>query len=379
MNRSIEHLPIETALGNDGEVVIFGAGGSVGTKLYIPKLVGLGLPAHRILAIEPHDGRRSALQESYPDINAFSEPEQAFSTQNDRPRPVRKVIIASSTAAHIANLKSITGAIDRGWVRSTDMQVWSEKPMSDPDDFSEVHRLVLEHDLDVSVGYILRYSRILPWLHAYMGRNGLTVESIEWKYGKDRTSDSRPSQGVLADELVHPLSVTDYILRADGDYDRPVQVRSAHIQRRPYVNLQAQAEARRRNPETPLRPISDVDTVLGYHIAGLVLPVTVSSSFLFPEEVRKAVISTCDRSDNKWQLSVEFDVREFDDEGCERRVDILRGPDNSELHRWSGDKAMLQMIHFLGLLTTQDAVPPRTSFVGECALQQVLADIAKKE
>jgi hypothetical protein len=40
---------------------------------------------------------------------------------------------------------------------------------------------------------------------------------------------------------------------------------------------------------------------------------------------------------------------------------------------------MLQMIHFLGLLTTHDAVPPRTSFVGECALQQVLADIAKKE
>lgn len=361
-------------------VVVIGAGGFTAKNLYLRNLDNMGFAPGQIVLVDTDEERLNAVHESHTDSPAYLDTDEALEALAEEGKTVSSVIIASSTAAHASNIRSVVKAAQAGYLDLSKTKVWCEKPVTPTEIFDEIRQLAADQpDLDISVGYILRYSRTLAELQGYIEEHGLTITGLDWVYGKDRTKDTRPTQGVFPDEIVHPLSVTDLLLnRAVGNV-LGVEVDAATIQRRPFADAEVQDKARITNPDIPEKPTSDVDTQLRYLFEkdGTVseIPVTVSTSFLLQEEMRRVVVSVSG-SDGDDKLVVDFDKRKESEDGTVTRTDTLTKQDGTVLYEWSGDKSAAQLTQFLGLLPPKDHFPDMaTSLEGEDRIQTILKAI----
>lgn len=373
----------EFHLGEQDKVLIIGAAGFTAKNLYLPHLQNMGVVGEQMVLVDVNEEQLHQVQVRTEGAFAYTDTTEAIVKTTDQGSEVAAIFIASSTSAHASNIQSIVELAKVGKLDLEKVRIWCEKPVTQPDIFDEIKSLADEHGLDISVGYILRFSHILTELERYLDEHQLSVTGLDWTYGKDRTMDTRPSQGVYPDEVVHPLSVTDLVLtRALGEVVR-VEVGAATIQSRPFVNQEVQNEARAINPDLPKNPTSDVEVSLQYKFNndGSVseVPVTISSSFLFREERRQVTIAV--RGPNgPDKLIVNFDERTPmpNGSGKFKRVDSLRAGDGTIIHEWSGDKAAEQLVAFLGRLASNTRENDQiTSLEGEARTQRILSAIGR--
>lgn len=354
--------------------MVVGAGGSATNRLYLPHLVKQGVTTEQLVLVEPHAERSAAVAGRYEGAETYKSLETALGATT---KQLGHIVIASSTAAHGDNIRAIVSASREGAIDLNKTKIWCEKPVTDPADFENVLKLAEETPgLDISVGYILRFSGILRELQQSIEDKKLTISGIDWQYGKDRRTDERPTQGVLADEVVHPLSVTDWILQSSFGADPKAYVMEAKLQSRPFVNEDAQREAQALNKDIPLQPISDVSAEIEYVCEDSVVPVTLNASFLMESNVRRATIRTRDLFGCERTLVLDFDVKN----AAGTQVDRLRlengSADGVVLAEWAGDKAALQMKYFLGSSAVSAQVPsPLTNLGGEARIQHQLQAI----
>ncbi len=374
-----------------GDIVVVGAGGFAADTFYLRNLRDMEIHPSKIALVDSNADRLQAAQEKYGAEKAYLDLGDALVDIHERrqsgveahkqgQRNIAAFIIASSTAAHADNLKTIAKASDNGLVDLKRAPIWCEKPVTPPETFNEISALAATHpDLDISVGYILRYSETLNELQRYLGEQGAAITSLEWIYGKDRRHDKRPTQGVLSDELVHSLSVTDLIFSRAFGKAAGVAVASASIQRQPFADPEVQAQARRTNPEIPEHPISDVDTELRYMFgegdSAREVPVRIYSSFLLDTSVRQVQIAI-DSPAGPEVLTLDFDVTTGPAD-ARVRSDVLRKSDGTVVSSWSGDKARAQITSFLGAVCNKDHRVPdaATSLETESGIQSILRGI----
>lgn len=373
----------EYQLGEQDRIVVVGAGGYAAENLYLRNLVASNvLPEQIVLVDSDKDRLKQAQQRVGKGSEAFLDFDSALSEVVDQGKNVSAIIIASTTAAHPDNIRSVINAADAGLINLEKTKVWCEKPMAAPEVFDEVMDLISTHpEMDLSIGYILRFSKTLVELQEYLAHNDLTVTALEWIYSKNRTGDSRPTQGVFPDEVVHPLSATDLILtRAFGDVIG-VDVESASIQRRQFADPAVQDKARALNPGVPENPTSDVEAVLHYSFNrdGTVtkIPVKISSSFLSEKESRRVKV-TVSGSQGTEELVVDFDVVEMGQDNEKRRIDRLTRSDGTLIYEWDGDKSAVQITQFLKASSksgNRSDMP--TTIKGERTIQGILKNIGQ--
>ncbi len=360
-------------------LVVVGAAGFTSEQLYMRNMVAMGVPEDQLAMVElPH--RLDDASKRHPTASVHSSIDEALTTIRDQGNTARAIFIASNTGAHVTNLREITDAADQGLVNLSKTRIWSEKPVADPEEFSQVADLAEGRpDFDLSVGYILRFSETLNALRDHLEANDLTISSLEWFYGKDRTKDTRPTQGVFPDEVVHPLSVTDLILsRAFGE-PANVDVKSASIWRDEFANREVQEREHAINPSIPLQPTSDVIAHLDYTFGEgddrTKVPVSVISSFLMPSAYRRVDIFATGSDGRETKLTVDFDVQ-IEDEDGKRSADTLRDADGTVIYEWGGNKAAAQIAQFLGGTAVGEQTPDTpTSLEKEIQLQAILRQI----
>ncbi len=360
-------------------LVVVGAAGFTSEQLYMRNMLGMGV-AEENLAMVELPGRLDDAAKRHPTASVYPSIGEALTDIRDQGHNARAIFIASNTGAHVTNLREIAGAADEGLIDLSETRVWSEKPVSDPEEFHEVVELAESRpDFDISVGYILRFSETLGALRDHLEANDLKISSLEWFYGKDRTKDTRPTQGVFPDEVVHPLSVTDLILsRAFGD-PAGVGVKSATIWRDEFVNRESQEKAHADNPSIPLQPTSDVIAHIDYSFGEgdnqTKVPVSVISSFLMPSAYRRVDIYATGVDGEETKLTVDFDVQIQDEDG-QRTADTLTDAEGTIIYEWGGNKAVAQIAQFLGGAAVGEQTPDTpTSLKKEIQLQAILHQI----
>lgn len=370
----------EFSLPEQDRIVVAGAGGSVAGKIYIPNLILSGVPREQIVLVDSDEQRLLAVQEHVEGAEAAPDLDTALARISEQGYNLGATIIASTTAAHADNLRSVFDAVDAGLADPDKTKIWCEKPVTPPETFLEIQALAAEHPgLDVYVGYILRFSEMLTALQDHMDTHGLSITGLEWIYGRDRAGDPRPTQGVIPDKIVHPLSVTDLLLTRSLGEAVEVEVESADIQYRNCTVPMVQERARVLNPDIPEQPSSDIDTRLHYSSGKegsyASIPVSISASYLFKESIRRVKIAV-DGPEGADVLVVDFDVYEVGEGGARQRADTLRTEEGVLLHKSYKDKSAAQMAHLLELVsheTRQSDLP--TSLEGEGRIQSVLRKI----
>lgn len=339
----------------------------------------MGVPSEQIVAVDPNEERLTGVLESHSHAQTFTSLDDALASMAEQGKRVPAIIVASSTAAHRDNLVSIVNAAEAGHLDLSETKIWCEKPVTPSEVFDEIRALIKRHpELDVSVGYILRFSETLSALQTYLTENDLKVTGMEWVYGKDRTKDTRPTQGVQPDEVVHPVSVSDLVLTRVFGEILGVNVQYAEIKRRPFVNREVQDEARLANPDIPKHPTSDVITKLMYafNSDGTIteVPVSIVTSFLMEENTRRVSISASGPNGDE-VLVVDFDTKRVGPDGKPRYTDVLSKPDGTVMYEWSGDKSAAQLLQFLGGLSVDRRPDVMTSLEGESRMQEILSKI----
>ena len=355
-----------------------GAGGFTANTLYLGNLSDMGISPSQIALVDNNADRLQATREKYDTEKAYLDLSEALIDINARRQNTAAFIIASSTAAHADNIKTIAKASDNGLVDLKRAPIWCEKPVTPPETFDEIRALADTHpDLNISVGYILRYSDTLNALQKYLDENGATITGLDWVYGKNRTQDKRPTYGVSPDEIVHPISVDDLVLTRSLGKASSARVMSADIQRRPFADPMVQEQARIVNPETPQHPISDVETEIQYTFddSDREVSVRIFSSFLLEKAVRRAQIAL-ESPSGPDSLTLEFDVRTGSAD-APVRSDVLSKSDGTVVSTWSGDKSRAQVSSFLGGICSKNHHVPdaATSLETESKIQAILRDI----
>ncbi len=364
-------------------IVVIGAGGYIANELYLRNLVDLGVDPAQIALVETDQERLRKVSEHLPKAQTFGSTDNALERLAAQSNRTPFIFVTSSTAAHAANIRSIIEAAHKGLLDLEQTKVWCEKPVTNPEAFAATYELMRQQPhFDLSVGYILRFSPTLDVLQRHLQEQQLRVSGMEWTYGKDRTNDTRPSQGVFPDEIVHPLSVTDLILTRVAGPAVSVEVAAAEMHRRPFVNETAQRKARAANPDTPLRPTSDVRTTLRYHFeqasVSTTVPVSIVASFLLETEQRLAHIFT-EGPTGAETLLLEFDVRSTNADGRTVRTDRLSHEDGTVIFESSDDKSRRQILDFLNGShgTSGSQSEALTDLRGEIRIQHILRDIGQ--
>lgn len=375
----LPHTP-EFELGENDRVLVIGAGGFIAEQLYLSNLAEMGVDNSQLTLVDPNEERSQAVSERYPGAHMYEGVDQALDEMAEQGKRVRAIFVASSTAAHADNIRSIVDASEAGKLDLSDTKIWCEKPVTPTEVFDNIRQISEAHpDFDLSVGYILRFSETLSALDNYLRDNELSVAGVEWIYGKDRTKDTRPTQGVFPDEVVHPLSVTDLVLtRAFGDVVG-VDVNFAEINNKPFANPEVQKKARETNPGTPERPTSDVYTDLEYSLNrnGEItkIPVAITSSFVMDGQKRRVNLKV-NGHEGEDVLTIDFDEFITDDEGNKRRADVLRKQDGTIIFESGADKSRAQIFNFLGV-GDESRADVSTSLEGENRIQTILSDVGR--
>lgn len=368
------------SLPEQDRLVVVGAGGFAGSNVYVPNLVQAGVPIEQLVLVDSDEQRLLAVQERVEGAEVSLDLDMALRELSEQGYRPGAIIIASPTAAHPDNIRSVFEAADAGQVDAGQTTIWCEKPVAPPETFLEIKALSDEHpDLDIYVGYVLRFSETLTALQNYMSANDLRITGLDWIYGRNRAGDPRPTQGVLPDKIVHPLSVTDLLLTRVLGESPDVDVESASIQHRDCSMPMAQAMARALNPAIPKRPSSDIDTIMHYSSSqngtSETIPVSISSSYLFEEEIRRVNIEV-EGPGGTNLLVIDFDVHETGVGGVKQRVDMLRTSDGEVIYKSNSNKSAAQIAQLLKLISRgTDPSDLLTTLEGEARIQEILRKV----
>lgn len=386
---------LEIVLEEHERIVIVGAGGKASRTMYLNQLTdGLGIDPSKFVLVDNNEERLNAIgydprnsdeENKFAAAAKYLDLDLALQEMAEQKLNPAIIFILSNTPAHYENFQQIANATRAYGFDDTTTRVWSETSFdmsnlsSDENDKSPVldltnpliwsekpsvptdHRDRFDELQDqnpwlkkINVGYILRASEVIPELidHALTAyTEGLSLQSIKWKYGKDRTQDTRPTAGII-DDYVHPISIDQIILQELFGLDvmPKVSIKEAFTQTRP-LNPDVQEEAHRKNPEFPLNPISDIYSEQTYSFddnnGGTVeIQSSMDCSFRFEKDYRQADLLFVGEDGQSKTLRIEFDTS-IEKGGETKRYDrlILDPGEESEevLFERSGNKALDQL------------------------------------
>jgi predicted dehydrogenase len=351
----------------DQHILVIGAGGHMANTAYLPKFEGFGISQRSLSLVEVDAVRRQAVGDKYTEAELYADVDTATYDAMAHGKRISAAYILSNTGAHAENIWSMLHYAEStdtraglGQVIQQDtagiakpidgFRVWIEKPVASSESIGGIAQAIIKQDLDVYVGYILRYSDTLRSLQEYLQDNRLTISGLDWVYGKNRRNNNRPTQGVVSDELVHPLSVTDLILsRAFGDIDG-MEITS-EVKYRPFVDVEVQNKAHINSPEIPRHPTSDVNASMQYFVysngSPKSIPVTFASCFMYDRQYRHLMIDAAGAKGHEL-LTIDFDEPMPTARNTTGSADVFRKLNGIEILRWDGDKANEQMADFLG-------------------------------
>lgn len=351
----MSELDPHVVFGPDEYIAVIGAG-YTGSNLYLPKFIELGVSPESIVVVDTVLERAEAANNNilggrspYTGTDAS----KAFEAMLADDRVPRAVVVASNTHSHLDNLAAVVDVAEMIDGRSVD--VWSEKPVTAPDDFEAALRLVEgRHNVALSVGYILSFSDVLPEIPSG------SVTSTDWLYGKDRRKDTRPTMGVVPDEVVHPLATGGYIAKAMGDGSYDIIVHDSEISYEPFANEEVQRAA-----GYPTRVSSGIQATVEYVTTHGSFMSQIDSRFTFDREVRQATIVL----DAGEDLVLSFDQRKDGE-----RWDVLRTASGNDIARSKADKARAQMVSFLDAMSgNAEARRSLTPLTEEMVIQRALS------
>ncbi|PIP65252.1 hypothetical protein COW95_02795 [Candidatus Peregrinibacteria bacterium CG22_combo_CG10-13_8_21_14_all_49_11] len=270
-------------------LLLVGAG-QMGRNHYRSLREGIGIRSEDIIVV---DTKSSALDEL---CKQWSAPRATTSLESALGMQPKAAIIAASTPAHYLLIKKL---VEQGVEH-----LLVEKPLVMPGQLLDgVFGLA-----DVHVAYLINFSRTLQNLNVFLGENKLFVTEIDGQWGKDRTTDTRPTPGTLQDELTHIWGVAAYLLRNRPFLGADVSALLSHL---PYVDMEVQRKMRAEDGSMSLRPDSRAHAAVRFYAQdGTSVLCTANSSFTRFEKTRRIELSIGDEVNPlMYAAQLDFDVQ----------------------------------------------------------------------
>ncbi len=232
--------------------------------------------------------------------------------------------------AHIAfNLTNSPSHLDvlKAMIAAKVQYIFAEKPIVPVEDLSACMALDFG-DTEVIAGFVINFSGAVDALLKRMERERLYVAECVVRWGKNRRNESRPTAGVVDDEMPHGLELFRLVGGSFDDYE----VRSI-IGHQPFANPDVQLRAMALDPSFVLHPPATAQVFAQVDDENNQSSLMMDISYVRDDQVREVTFFLEDRlsADAHITAKLTFDTNIGDG----KKGDVLEfGPIDGELERY---------------------------------------------